>query len=488
MTRTPHRRTTLAALAAGALLILGPPAAAHAHGLVQRNDLPIPEWLFGWGAAVVLVVSFVALAVLWQQPRYERRGAASDAPTAWRPVPGPVGRALGAPALDTAAQVLGTFLFAVVLWAALAGTDTPQANLSPTFIFVVFWVGLVFASVLLGDVFHALNPWRAIGRATGWLLARARGGRLRAPRAYPQRLGRWPAAAGLLGFTWLELAESGGEHPRTLATATIVYSAITFAGMAVYGVRPWIRHGEAFSVYFGLFARLSPLEVRDGRLGTRRPLEGLTRLDVVPGTVGVVCVMIGTVTYDGLSSGSLWKDAQRLLDGLWEPLGLSVVTGLKASATVGLVVCVLLVAAFYRLGIVGMRSVGGGFDADRLSRAFVHTLVPIAVVYVAAHYLTLLAFQGQATVYLASDPLGQGWDLFGTATSTIDYWLGQNLAWYLQVGFVVLGHMAGLALAHDRALVLYGDARRAARSQYWMLSVMVGFTTLALWLLAQAGA
>ena len=113
---------------------------------------------------------------------------------------------------------------------------------------------------------------------------------------------------------------------------------------------------------------------------------------------------------------------------------------------------------------------------------------PIAMVYVAAHYLTFLLFEGQAIRYLASDPFGQGWDLFGTASAAIDYsLLSQNGAWYAQVAFVVLGHVAALILAHDRALVLYDNAKLAVRSQYWMLAIMVGFTTLALWLLAQAG-
>jgi hypothetical protein len=132
--------------------------------------------------------------------------------------------------------------------------------------------------------------------------------------------------------------------------------------------------------------------------------------------------------------------------------------------------------------------VGGGLSAERLRRGFIHSLVPIAMVYVAAHYLTFLLFEGQAIVYLASDPFGRGWDLFGTAAVAVDYnWLSQSGAWYLQVAFVVVGHVAALALAHDRALVLYGQAKLAVRSQYWMLGVMVGFTTLALWLLAQAG-
>ena len=135
------------------------------------------------------------------------------------------------------------------------------------------------------------------------------------------------------------------------------------------------------------------------------------------------------------------------------------------------------------------RSVGGDLSAARLRRGFVHSLVPIAAVYVVAHYLTFLLFEGQAISYLASDPFGQGWDLFGTASSAIDYsLLSQNGAWYAQVAFVVAGHVAALILAHDRALVLYpGDAKLAVRSQYWMLTVMVGFTVLALWLLAQAG-
>lgn len=475
------RRTSFRAavcVLAGSLLLT---SAAQAHGLVQRADLPIPEWLFAGTAIIVLVVSFVALAALWQRPRWEDPAAASGPAPGWRPLPERIGRVLGSPALDGAAQVLAVALLALLIVGGLAGTDAPQANLTPTFVFVVFWVGLVFASVLFGDVFHALNPWRALGRLVG--LVR------RGPvRAYPSRLGYWPAAAGLFGFTWLELAHAGGEEPQTLAVASLVYTVITVAAMAVYGVEPWLRRGEAFSVYFGLFARAAGLEVRDGVLGTRRPLGGLTRLETGPGTMGVVAVMIGTVTFDGLSSGRLWRDIQRALDGIWEPLGLSVDAGLRASATVGMIGCILLVAGFYRLGVLGMRSVGGGFDARRLSGAFVHSLVPIALVYVAAHYLTLLVFQGQATVYLASDPLGRGWDLFGTATSSIDYGvLSQNATWYLQVAFVVTGHVAGLALAHDRALVLHGSSKRAARSQYWMLSVMVGFTTLALWLLAQAG-
>ena len=441
-----------------------------AHGLVQRSSLPIPEIFFAWAAAIVLVVSFVALAALWPDPRLQ-----SDR---WRPLGGGVGRALGSRAVQLICGAIGVAVLALVIVAGYVGPPEPLDNLAPTFILIVFWIGLAFASVLFGDLFAAFSPWRAIGKV---LFRRAR-------RPYPERLGRWPAAAGLLAFTWIELASGWGEEPATLVTAALVYTALTLSAMAVYGVDAWHRCGETFSVYFNLFARLSVFERRDGVVGVRPPLGGLPRLGLEAGTVAVLVVMIGTVTYDGLSQGSLWKDLAAQLNDAITGLGVSSETAPTIVSTLGLLLGVTLVAGFYAAGIAGARSVGGDHDADRLRATFAHTLVPIAMVYVAAHYLTFLLLEGQSIGYLASDPLGKGWDLLGTASSAIDYGLlSQNATWYLQVGFVVLGHVAALMLAHDRALVLYGHAREAVRSQYWMLGIMVGFTMLALWLLAQAG-
>jgi hypothetical protein len=464
-------RNTLAALLSAALVF---PAGASAHGLVQRANLPIPEWLFGWAAAIVLIVSFAALAVLWPKPRLEDG-------TRWRPLPGGIGRALGSRATEIVCGAIGVALLALVLWSGYAGRQGPQDNLAPTFILIIFWVGLVFASALFGDVFRAFNPWRAIGRVLAPVLP--------APRPYPERLGRWPAAIGLLAFTWVELASGWGEQPERLAIAATVYVVAMLIGQALYGVERWERCGDAFAVYFNLFARISVFETRDRVVGVRPFLGGLPRLDPGPGTVAFVAVMIGTVTFDGLSQGRIWKDVSVELNDLFASLGASFDTVPKLTASVGMLVGVGLIAGFYVLGIKGARSVGGDLGEERLRNGFVHSLVPIAMVYVAAHYLTFLLFEGQAIGYLASDPLGRGWDVFGTATKGIDYGvISQNGTWYVQVGFVVLGHVAALVLAHDRALSLYGQAQTAVRSQYWMLGIMVGFTTLALWLLAQAGA
>ncbi len=458
--------------------MIAPPLA---HGLVQRANLPLPEWLFGWAAATVLVVSFVALAVLWPAAKLEG--------DRWRPLPGALGRVPASRGVEIVCGALGVALLVLVVAAGYAGPDTASANFAPTFVFITFWVGMAFASALFGDVFRAVNPWRALGRLAGRLSAwRRAGAEPRPPRPYPSRLGRWPAAAGLLAFTWIELVSGWGEQPRTLATLVVAYTAITLVAQGVYGVETWTRRGEAFSVYLNLFSRIAPWEVRDRVLGRRPPLAGLPRVEVLAGTVAFVAVMIGTVTFDGLTQGSAWDSVARELDDGWGSLGLSLDDAAKASDTIGLLACVALVALFYRLGTRGAHRFAPQRSAASLRRGFIHSLVPIALVYVAAHYLTFLLFEGQSIAYLASDPLGRGWNLFGTAAAGVDYGvISQNQAWYAQVGLVVAGHVAALTLAHDRALVLYDGARAAARSQYAMLAVMVGFTTLALWLLAQAG-
>jgi hypothetical protein len=466
-------RSARRALALATCLALVAPGSASAHGLVGRQDLPIPAWLFAWGAGVVLVASFVGLSVLWSTPRLqevrERRVAS---------IPRVV---------EVLAGALGIAAFVLVVYAGFAGTESPTANLAPTTIYVIFWVGIAFASALFGDLFRAINPWRAVGRATGWVARRVGGEAMPEPMTYPVRLGRWPAAAMILVFTWVELVSSNRDDPSLLAALALAYAGIQLVGMSLYGVETWCSRADGFGVYFGMFARLSPLHWRGGHLYVRRVLAGATTLDVVPGTVALLCVMIGSTSFDGFSQGVLWVDLAPHLQDLFASLGLNAEAALQCAFTVGLVAMVLVIAGFYRLGIAGMRSVGSGRTTRQLDAAFAHTLIPIALAYVVAHYFSLLAYQGQAIAALASDPLGKGSDVLGTATWGIDYGIiGANGIWYVQVGALVAGHVAGLVLAHDRALALYGQPQDATRSQLWMLVVMIGFTSLGLWLLSAA--
>jgi hypothetical protein len=195
--------------------------------------------------------------------------------------------------------------------------------------------------------------------------------------------------------------------------------------------------------------------------------------------------MIGSTSFDGLSATTAWRDVAPKLQRDFERLGTGPTAGAELASTVGLLVMIAVIAGVYRMGVVGMRSLGPDLDARDLSRRFIHALVPIAAGYVLAHYFTFLVFQGQAVGALISDPLGHGADLFGTAHATIDYRvISKSAVWYAQVAALVLGHVCGLVLAHDRALVMFRDPERANRSQYWMLTVMVGYTGLGLWLLS----
>jgi hypothetical protein len=453
-----------------------------AHGIVQRADVPIPPWLFAWGAAGVLVISFVLLALFWPKPKLEG--------DSWRPIGKGDTRGFQPGfwlVVDVVCGLAGALMLGIVVWTGYAGVQTPAANVAPTFVYVIFWNGLVLLSLLFGDIFRAFNPWRAVAKFVGGIAQLASANSMPKPLRYPERLGRWPAVVGLVAFGTLELVTEGGNLPHNVATATVVYSAITWIGMALYGIDEWLDRGDTFSFYFNLFSRMAPLERRDGVLGVRRPLSALTRIDPIPGTVAFIAAMIGSVTFDGFKEGPIFTSLTPHLSSFFHDVGFNLQHALELTNMLGLLGGIAFVAVFYRMGAAGAKTVGGGFDTDRLARAFVHSLVPIAFVYVAAHYMTQLLFQGQAMAFLASDPLGHGWNLFGGRDKGIDYSvIGATATWYWQVGFVVCGHVAALVLAHDRALVLYEDARQAVKSQYWMLGVMVGFTSLALWLLSQA--
>jgi len=440
-----------------------------AHGIVGRADLPIPEAVFAAAAAAVLVVSFAALAALWSTPKLQR----------W-----PERRLLRLPvAADVLLGALGVFVLLVTAYAGFAGTASELDNLAPTMVYVAFWVGVPFASLLLGDVWRLISPWRAIGRAAGWLARRVGGEELPAPLAYPERLGRWPAAAGILGFGICELCWATAREPAPLAVLMLAYVVVMLVGMSLYGVEAWTRNADAFGVYFGMFAALAPLVRREGALYARPPVVGAGRVDGRPGTAAVLLCGIGVTAFDGASGGPLFNDALPHLQDFFGGLGLGPERALELGFVVGMLCTVALVSSIWTLAVAGMPRVAG----TRPGRRLVHSLVPILAAYVVAHYFSLLAYNGQDLWRLASDPLGDGSDLFGGAGATIDYGIVSATAiWYVQVGALVLGHVAALVLAHDRALVIYGSHRDATRSQLVMLVLMVCFTCLGLWLLSAA--
>lgn len=461
------------------VLLLATPSPAAAHGLGGGRDLPLPEWLFAWAAGVVLVVSFVGLSILWQRPRLRELADG-------RSVAVPAGVRVGG---RVALGALGLILYGTTVWAGLSGTANPQANIAPRMVFVAFWVGVPVISLLFGDVWRALSPWRTIVDLAGWFVRRTAGpGGLPQPVTYPARLGLWPAAVVLLAFAWLELAAGDRDDPFVLGLVALLYGAAMLIGVGIFG-STFLDRADGFGRYFHLASTLSPLQWEDRRLRLRVPGSGLARIETAPGLAAVILTLIGTTTFDGVSGGDLWTTDGSLgptLQDAFGDLGLDTATAGTAAATVGLLLCVALITALVLLGVAGVRSVDRARlrGVDVLGR-FAPSFVPIALGYAVAHYLSFLVINGQALGFLVSDPRGDGSDLFGTAAWGIDYdVLSPEATWYLQVVALVGGHVAGLIAAHDIALRTFRGPRSAARSQYWMLAVMVAFTSLGLWLLS----
>jgi hypothetical protein len=444
-----------------------------AHGIVGRADLPIPEAWVAVAAVLVIALSFVALALGWTRPKLAGlpRRALFRLPRT----------------LEVVCGAIGVFVFFVVVYAGIAGSDAQSQNLAPTAVYVGFWIGIPFLSLVFGDVFRLFNPWRALGRATGWIAARV-SNEMPEPLEYPERLGRLPAAIGLFCFAICELAWADATQPGPLALLMLVYFVVMLVGMSLYGVEPWVRNADAFGVLFGLIGSLAPLgRGEDGRIELRVPGTGAARIAPIAGTGLLLVISVGSTAFDGAKEGPLFNDIVQELQSAFDSLGFSLGTALELGFLVGLLVAVAVVAAIWTLGIRGMSVPPSVPDRRALSRAFAHTLIPISAGYMVAHYFSLLAYNGQNLWPLANDPLGKGSDLFGGAAAGIDYGIVSATGiWYVQIIALVAGHIGGLVLAHDRALELYGSARAATRSQIVMLILMLAFTLLGLWLLSAA--
>ncbi len=479
-----------------AMLLLAVPALADAHGLVGRRDLPVPAWLFAWAATAVLVVSFVGLGALWRKPRLRRAEEQRlFAVPSWLEIP------MGA---------LGVALLGLLIVSGLFGVQIDTANFAPTAIFVGLWVGVPFVSLFVGDLYRVLNPLRALGRAFGWCVQRVVGAdRLPEPLEFPERLGRWPAALGLLAFAWVELAFPGRSDPSQLAVIAVLFCLVQGVGMSLYGTERWVDRADPFGAWFSWIATLAPLRWEDGVVYLRPPGVGTAKRTAIAGDAALVVVAIGTTTWDGLSGGEILGTTLADLANTVAETGLSVSWSNALVSTVGMLIVVGLVALLIYGGVRGMvphsarvqaakAAAEAGDDAapksgppsvSSLIRDFAPALVPIGVAYAVGHYISLLAFQGQAIPQLLANPLGHqlmpgegGW--LGTADWTINYgWLSSNAIWYLQVGALLIGHVLSLVLSHDRALERF-PKRRAARSQRAMLVVAVIFTCTGLWLLS----
>jgi len=435
-------------------------AAVPAHGIGSREDLPLP---LGWaiaGAAAAVILSFVLLGLLWREPRL-------DDVRAGRPLPAGLARVLDARAFRRALAGVGLAAAAWTLLALAAGSDDAR-NPVPWVVYVLLWVGVVPLSVLFGPVWRQLDPLRTVHA----LLNRALGLDPRdGVRPLPAGVGWWPAAVGIAAFAWLELVSPDPAALGTLRAAVALYAAVHLLAAFLYGSH-WFDRGDAFEAWSGLYGRISPLGRRpDGVLVLRAPLTGLARMPAAPGLVATVIAMLAATAFDGLSGSSTW--ARTVQSHGWSR---------QVAGTVGLLGTVLVLAAVF-VACCAVAGIVGGIGARPAPGLFAPSVVPVALGYVIAHYYSLLAVEGQRAFVRLSDPLGIGANWLGTGNLQVSYAAAAPaIVADVQVAAIVLGHVLGVVVAHDRAVRLFPPAR-AVVGQLPLLVLMVALTCLGLFLL-----
>jgi hypothetical protein len=415
------------------------------------------------GAGWALTISFAVLAFSWRTSRFTT-GAAG------RPLPPAVVSAVESRWLRGAVRLFGLAVAALVVWAGLFGADSP-ANPVLGIFYIYLWVGLVPLSLLLGNIWPLLSPLRTVHRGLARLTGSSTGAGL---RPYPRWLGYWPAAAGLFTFVWTELVNPRAAYVSTVTSWLLLYAATMLVGAAVFG-GTWLERADPFEVWFGLVARLSPWGRNvSGELVVRNPLEGLDSVRADRGLVAVVSVLLGSTAFDSFSASTWWltRTAQ---PGGFDP------TLRDTLVLAGFCLFVALSFSAAAMTATGL----SGRSRRWLPTQLAHSLVPIGVGYVLAHYLTLLLESGQRYLVYLSDPLVTGrHDYLGTLSWEPVYFLSvrPGLVAGLKVALVVAGHLVAVVAAHDRAVRVL-PAHRAVAGQLAMLAVMLGYTVGGLLLL-----
>ena len=463
MKRNHAIAVTLFACFIGALgsLATGP---AAAHTFAPPYTLPVPFTFYAFGAAAALVLSFVIVGVFATAPSLARLHQPVATAPMERTRPG---------VLLLLGRLVSVALLVICIVSGLIGTQNSYANINMTFFWIVFVLGVAYAVAIAGDFYAAVNPWRVLVDAVARVTPIRFEGRLPAP----ERLHYYPALVLYMMFIWLELF--GRTKPWSLSVALLVYTAINFVGAWWMGRDAWFRQGEFFAVFMRLLGKMSPWarpydpeeRAATGSRRWRAPFSGLLEERAQHISLLLfILFMLSSTAFDGIHDTSPWANL------FWK--GIYPWIALLVSPLVYLAVYVLFVA----IAKFVTRSTQ---SVSALALRFAMSLVPIAFVYHVTHYYTLLLSQGTQMIRLVSDPMGRGWDLFGTGRQTVEpLMIDVEAIWHTQVALILIGHILGVYISHVEALRVFSGTRRAVLSQLPMLFLMIIFTTVGLWILS----
>lgn len=450
-------------------ILLLVPHLVSAHGFGARIDLPIPFTLYAWGAGITVFVSFVIVA-LFLRTRLTKASRMYDigSDPYLRPY-------FLSPVAQWIYRLLILAFFSICIVGGFLGEQVPSFNIIPTAVWILFAVGMVYVASFLG------NPWGVMHPAmTLSLLLEKLRIQPRVSTQWPERLGIWPACAGYVLFRWIENVYPDAATPSHLSALVLCYVLISLLGMQILGRKNWLQYCDPFYVFFEFLASFSMTERRDRSVFLRFPSSGLLKLQRMSiSQIFFEMVMLAGISYDGMKATPTWQPIRLFLENS--------VSSTLLAGTVSLFIFIVVFASIYvffcyLINIVSRKS----HSPYVIASAFAFSLLPIAVAYELAHFLTLLVYEGQRIVYLLSDPIGRGWDLFGTATYEVNYQIiSFPVLWNVQVAAIVIGHIIAVYVSHVRALSLFGDHRLALRSQYPMIILMILYTVFSLWIIGQ---
>ncbi|PBC05602.1 hypothetical protein [Mesorhizobium sp. WSM3860] len=445
------------------------PTPAFAHASDRGHVLLLPTGYYIAGGALAVAFSFLTLALL--------PPAALD--RLWR-------RRLSLFTVkDHPRTVLSLLSFAgcvLLVATGLFGSRDPLSNPLPLVIWTLLWAGFTLLQGVLGDLWSWLNPWYGPWRVAFRVFSL----RETEPSRLPKWLGYWPAFVLFFTFAWFELIDPAPDDPSRLAFAAAIYWLFSFAAILVFGYENWSRRGEFLTVFFSMVARFAPLQREKGRLDLGWPGVKLLAAEPLPASgTAFLLLALSSVSFDGLSRTFFWLG----LFGV-NPLEFPGRTALIGIGSFGLVLSFILLAALFALAVsLGQRLAGDRQPFEKAAGLLVWSIVPIALAYHIAHYLTALLVDGQYALVALSDPFALGWNLFGTADRMVEAGVvaGAESAWWLwnlQAGVIIAGHVLAVLIAHGLAWRIHPQPSRAALSQLPLTLLMIAYTIFGLWLLA----
>ncbi|TGS09154.1 hypothetical protein EN852_032085 [Mesorhizobium sp. M2E.F.Ca.ET.209.01.1.1] len=458
----------LGVIAAAFASLLPTPAFAHASD--RGHVLLLPTGYYIAGGALAVAASFLVLALL--------PPAALD--NFWR-------KRLSLFTLgDRPRTILSLISFAgfiLLVAAGFLGSRDPLSNPLPLVIWTLLWAGFTLLQGVLGDIWSWLNPWYGPWRVASRVFGLDAGA---AKPRLPNWLGYWPAVILVLAFAWFELIDPAPDDPARLAFAAGLYWLASFVAMLVVGYDAWSKRGEFLTVFFSMVARFAPVERLEGRLSLCWPGAKLLAAEPLPQSgMAFLLLALSSVSFDGLSKTFFWLG----LFGV-NPLEYPGRTALIGIGSLGLALTFILLAAVFGLTVfLGQRLAGDKHSFGDAAGLLVWSIVPIALAYHIAHYLTVLLVDGQYALVALSDPFALGWNLFGTANRMVEAGVvaGAKSAWWLwnlQAGVIIAGHVLAVLVAHGLAWRLHRRPSRAALSQLPLTLLMIAYTIFGLWLLA----